>query len=192
MTIHPLAVGCLLVIAATLAPAWAHTPVHTRGAQPDHGNRGHAGVERPSRPDARRGQGLRARGGDLAVGRLDRDGDGRVSRHELELTGAGEGRQAALAQRLLHHFAAIDVDGDGAITRGEYIAWQAGTRTQREAARAQQARQRFVQADLNGDGHLSRVEVAEAMPHLVAAFAWLDSNGDGVLSASELQRQGAD
>lgn len=116
--------------------------------------------------------------------RLDTDGDGRLSRAEVDAAKAGrEGRP----NRLAEHFAAIDANRDGFVVRSELHAWHQAQRPQREAQMRKRLDERFAAADLNGDRKLSRVEVDEKMPRLAKRFAWMDDNRDGFLSRAELQ-----
>jgi len=124
------------------------------------------------------------------IERADGDGDGRLSRAELESAEAahasvrpegGRGRKHSL----LADFDAIDANKDGHLVRGELRAWHERMRPQREAEHAQRTNERFAEADLNRDGKLSRVEVDEKMPHAAKQFAWMDENRDGFLSREE-------
>jgi len=126
----------------------------------------------------------------MGIARLDQDGDGRISRAEIEAAAAGRGERPGRRGHgwLLENFDAIDANGDGLIARSELRAWQQAQRPLREAERERRFNERFNAADLNGDGRLSRVEVQEKMPRLMASFAWLDENGDGFLDRSELSR----
>lgn len=69
---------------------------------------------------------------------------------------------------------AADTDGDGKVSRAEYIA--AATRGKGDPAR------RFARLDRNGDGVIDRQEIASM---LARRFARLDTDHDGVLSPSE-------
>lgn len=125
------------------------------------------------------------------IARLDADGDGRISRAELEQATAARGGDHGGRQGLAQHFDAIDADRDGQIVRGELRAWHARQLPQRRAEMAERADQRFAAADLNGDGKLSRVEVEEKIPRLAKSFAWMDESRDGFLSREELRPQRA-
>lgn len=138
--------------------------------------------------------------------RLDRDGDGRLTRGErpnrmhhrghgqrggmarLDADGDGRISKSELGERgpLARDFAAIDANGDGFIVRSEVSAWQAKQRPIREQARRAKFDTMFAAADLNRDGKLSRVEASEKMPRLEKRFAWMDDNRDGFLSRDEL------
>lgn len=154
----------------------------------------------------------RVHGGGMGVARLDADGDGRISRAEVEQAmqarteraaqraerrgRAGQEQRGSRGQRaagaggwLLEQFDAIDRNSDGYIVRAELQAWHQAQRPQREAERERRFQERFSAADLNGDGLLSRMEVEEKMPRLLASFAWMDDNRDGFLSPDELRPQ---
>ena len=178
-----------------------------------------AGKQRPAASDrvetsetpARRGGKHRHRGHRFAhmgyaghgagIARLDTDGDGRISRAELEQAMQARAERGARGQRgprghrgagggwLLENFDAIDANRDGHVVRSELHAWQQAQRPQREAERERRFNERFDAADLNGDGRLSRIEVDEKMPRLSASFAWMDDNRDGFLSRGELKPQ---
>ena len=137
-------------------------------------------------------------GNGAGIARLDTDGDGRISRAELEQAAQARGERGARGHRghrgagggwLLGNFDAIDANNDGYVVRAELHAWQQARRPQRKAERERRFNERFDAADLNGDGRLSRIEVDEKMPRLSASFAWMDDNRDGFLSRGELKPQ---
>lgn len=78
--------------------------------------------------------------------------------------------EARHARKLL----AADTDGDGKVSRAEFLA--AGKGGKADPAK------RFVKLDANGDGTLDKAEI-DAM--LSRRFKHLDTNGDGLLSADE-------
>lgn len=140
--------------------------------------------ERPQRKHRGHGGKHRGHGGFGHPERLDTDGDGRLSRAEVDAAKAGrDGRP----NRLAENFAAIDANRDGFVVRSELHAWHQAQRPQREAQMRKRLDERFAAADLNGDRKLSRVEVDEKMPRLAKRFAWMDDNRDGFLSRAELQ-----
>ncbi|WP_294353741.1 EF-hand domain-containing protein [uncultured Sphingomonas sp.] len=69
---------------------------------------------------------------------------------------------------------AADTDGDGKVSRAEYLA--AATRGKGDPAR------RFARLDRNGDGVVDRQEIASL---LARRFARLDTDHDGVLTPTE-------
>lgn len=69
---------------------------------------------------------------------------------------------------------AADTDGDGKVSRAEYIA--AASRGKGDPAR------RFARLDRNGDGVVDRQEIASL---LARRFARLDTDHDGVLTPTE-------
>ena len=133
------------------------------------------------------------------IERLDKDGDGRVSRAEFD-AGQAE-REARMArfrkpagdgdakrpQRKALDFAAVDANKDGYIVRSELRAHHERMRPQLEAERAKRFAASFAAADLNRDGKLSRIEVDEKMSRLGKRFAWMDDNRYGFLDKAELQ-----
>ena len=78
--------------------------------------------------------------------------------------------QARHAKKLM----AADTDGDGRVSRAEFIA--AAKAGKRDPAK------RFTKLDRNGDGMLDRSEI-DAM--LARRFKRIDSNGDGLISPKE-------
>lgn len=132
----------------------------------------------------------RHRGG---IERADADGDGRISRAELEQAEADRGKPEGTRggkRGMLADFDAIDANKDGHIVRGELRGWHERMRPQREAEHAKRSNERFAAADLNRDGKLSRVEVDEKMPRMAKQFAWMDENRDGFLSREESNPHG--
>lgn len=129
------------------------------------------------------------RGPGAGIARLDTDGDGRISRAELEAADSRRGRGHRGGGWLLEQFDTIDADGDGHIVRSELRSWQQAQRQQRQAERARRFQERFDAADADGDGRLSRAEVDAKMPRLSASFAWMDEDGDGYLSREDLRPQ---
>lgn len=97
-----------------------------------------------------------------------------------------------------HNLAAADADGDGQITRAEAQAARAAmferldadhdgyiTEAERTAAREQhRPRRGMAMLDTDSDGRISRAE-HDAAP--MRMFDRHDANGDGVLSAEEIQ-----
>lgn len=140
--------------------------------------------ERPQRRHGHRGGKRPQHGAQRDHARLDTDGDGRLSRAEVEAGATGRGKRA---NPLVEHFAAIDANRDGYLVRSEIRAWHERQRPQREAQMRKRFDERFAAADLNGDGKLSRVEVDEKMPRLSNRFTWMDDNRDGFLSRDELR-----
>ncbi|WP_238560218.1 EF-hand domain-containing protein [Sphingomonas sp. Mn802worker] len=88
-------------------------------------------------------------------------------------TGRGLTLQAFTAKRERRMLAA-DTDGDGKVSKAEFLA--AATKGKGDPER------RFAKLDRNGDGFIDRQEIAAMSAR---RFARLDTNGDGVLSAAE-------
>lgn len=131
--------------------------------------------------------------------RLDKDGDGRISRAEFD-AGKAEREQRMAARgadsarmggktRHAFDFAAADGNRDGYLVRSELRAYHERQRPEREAEFAKRSAERFAAADINKDGKLSKLEVGEKMPRLEKSFAWMDENRDGFLSQAELKPQ---
>ncbi len=99
----------------------------------------------------------------MAFDRFDSNDDGVISRAEFD---------AHVAARE----AAIDANGDGAVTYEEAKAF-------RDAQREARARARFQRLDKDGDGVVS---TAETSARLVKMFDFLDANDDGQVDRDEL------
>jgi Ca2+-binding EF-hand superfamily protein len=106
-----------------------------------------------------------------AGGRLDRDGDKRVSLAEL---------QAAQAER----FTRLDTNRDGQLTRDERQAGRQAMRAERAAQRVERQAEMFSRRDADRDGGLS---LAEAPKKIGPHFAHVDADRNGRLSPQELQ-----
>ncbi|MDG4648613.1 EF-hand domain-containing protein [Roseibacterium sp. SDUM158017] len=108
--------------------------------------------------------------------RFDLDGDGSVTRAEME--GAREAR-----------FAAADANGDGVLDREELIA-AAAERTARGVDRM------LGRVDADGDGAISRDEMSAMQRRRAgggpaAMFERLDADGDGAITQAELDEMAA-
>jgi hypothetical protein len=105
--------------------------------------------------------------------KLDKDGDGLVSRAEAEV---------AASERALERFDAIDANKDGYVSKDELDAKKA----ERSAAIKQRANEHWKSADTDGDGMISKEEAEAGMPMLSRRFDSLDANGDGYISRDEM------
>lgn len=168
--------------------AAAHPWLATRFDELDRNRDGR--LDASERP-AYKGHGKR---GGMGLQRMDRNGDGRVTRVEYDAAQAAWAtkRQAAGATGAKHArapvaFDTIDTNRDGVIVEAEWRAHHERMRPQREAEARAKFERRFVAADINRDGKLGRVEVSEKMPRLAERFDALDANGDGFLSRDELR-----
>jgi len=91
------------------------------------------------------------------------------------------------APRIARDFANLDADEDGRITREEMHAqMQARHAATREEHRAR-AEERYRSADTNGDGALDLAEAQLGMPRMAEHFAEIDADADGLVTREELQ-----
>ncbi|MFN4157438.1 MAG: EF-hand domain-containing protein [Gemmobacter sp.] len=102
---------------------------------------------------------------------LDTDGDGRITREEM---------QAQRAARV----AALDADGDGKITLEELKAHHM---RQAEDRAERMARRMIESMDSDGDGALSAAELAAGPAPMMAMFDRIDTDGDGAISKDEAE-----
>jgi Ca2+-binding EF-hand superfamily protein len=105
---------------------------------------------------------------------LDKDGDGRLSREEI---------QQDSADRAGRHFDRLDQDDDGFVTQDEMRAAHAKCR---EAMQARME-EHFRSADADGDAALSREEAEKSMPRLAKRFDVIDADKDGRVTREEMQ-----
>ena len=108
--------------------------------------------------------------GPLSIAAYDADGDGLVTRAEVEA------RKAA-------RFAEADADGDGGLSADELVSLREIVRRETEGGRMQAMIDRF---DDNGDGLLQATEIEDRTPRLQPLFDRLDADGDGAISQAEL------
>lgn len=122
------------------------------------------------------GMGMMGMGGDGMrpdFQELDADGDGRLTRAEME-----KYRQA--------RFAKADTDGDGKLSRAEIDAQIAA----RQAAMRERMLDRMIGwRDVDGDGMLSPDEMRADRG--LRMFAGMDADRDGTISADEFDEMGA-
>jgi Ca2+-binding EF-hand superfamily protein len=120
-----------------------------------------------------------AKSDDPGFNKLDRDGNGQLSRTE-----------AARNSYLVKRFKEADKDGDGKLSRTEYLTVMTkkdlGTVKDKATGedRAKSDDPGFNNLDRDDDGKLSRTEAARN-PYLVQRFKEADRNGDGKLSRFE-------
>jgi Ca2+-binding EF-hand superfamily protein len=132
---------------------------------------------------------------DAAFKKADTDGDGALSRAEVEKA----------MPRMAKDFDAIDGNKDGKITQDEIRARMQARMAERRkdhgkggpdgagpgADRREQGKKRFEEqfkkADTDGDGALSRAEVEKAMPRMARDFDAIDGNKDGKVTPDEIR-----
>lgn len=83
-------------------------------------------------------------GAQSMFGKLDADGDGRVTAAEMDAAQSGAGGSAGPAMSSAEKIKTIDTDGDGALTAAEHEKGSRGM---------------FTRMDTNGDGNLSAEEM---------------------------------
>lgn len=116
-----------------------------------------------------------------AFDQLDADGDGFIGADEVP---------AQLAERFGQAVARADRDGDGKLSRREWLAISRRLAASQQPPADPQATRQTVRRllnrfDRNGDGRLTE---AEAPPRLAENFARADADGDGQLGPQELAR----
>lgn len=143
-------------------------------------------------------------------GKLDADGDGSITKAELEAAPKPEGRggKAPDAARMLQDF---DGDGDGAITQSEMTSGfqRVDARMQSQFLRMQEAGggrgpggpggeppsidEMFGKLDADGDGSISKTELENGKPEAAsdrppsdAERMLADLDGDGAISKEEM------
>lgn len=109
-------------------------------------------------------------------GRMDEDGDGKVSYEEFSRVGERMGRE---------RFGRMDADGDGFLTKDEFAE---GRRGPHGGGRGPGSGG-FEALDADGNGTLSMEEMKARRPHMTQErFDRLDGNGDGAVSREELMQ----
>jgi Ca2+-binding EF-hand superfamily protein len=87
------------------------------------------------------------------------------------------------APRMAEHFTEIDANGDGLITKEEMQAARGKLRQEMQA----RGEERFRSADADGDGKIDLAEAQTSMPRAAEHFGEIDANGDGFLTHDELR-----
>jgi len=139
----------------------------------------------------------------------DSDGDGALSLDEFRAVGpSGEYEPHVLADGSLSQdpldqilgkadraFAAADADQDGKVTAEELGAVMTAFGRQLSAASHATMAVTLMSQDLDASGGLSKAEIGDASKPWLdtdSAFATLDADGDGELSAAELEARASD
>ena len=112
----------------------------------------------------------------------------KMQRHFAELDKNGDGTisrdEAAAHKGLAKHFDAIDANKDGKLTKDEMQAYRAT----RHAEQAEKFDKKFKAADKDNDGALTKAEAEAAkLRHVVERFDQLDTNKDGKVTRDELR-----
>src|ERR1700716_1332796 len=116
------------------------------------------------------------------------DKDMKMQRHFAQLDKNGDGAisrdEAAGHKALAGHFDEMDADKDGKLTREEMQAYRASMHGKHMA----KFDEKFKAADKDGDGALTKAEAdAAKMPGLVKHFEQIDINKDGKVTKEEMQ-----
>lgn len=114
---------------------------------------------------------------------MDANGDGAVSREEMQAAG-----QARRAERADRRFARLDADSNGAVSRAEFDAGMAahGARGPRaERAGRGGGRHGPMRPGARDKAERGPVVIADARARLTEQFARLDANRDGMATADE-------
>ncbi len=98
--------------------------------------------------------------------RFDTDGDGKLTRAEIE---------AERAKRM----AMFDTDKDGALSLDEFQPMWNDLMRQRMV-------QRFQRHDTDGDGKITQAEIDR---HMSRIMTWMDRNDDGMIDKSDMRRK---
>lgn len=129
------------------------------------------------------GEGDRATRAAERFKRADADGNGSLSRAEMEKA----------APHMARHFDALDANRDGQVTPAEIDDWRKSRAARAEGTQAERiARARagfdahFKKADSDGDGALSKAEADKGMPRLAGKFDRIDADRDGKITRQEV------
>ena len=121
-----------------------------------------------SQPGGRSGGNL-----DALMAQMDADGDGAISRTEMD---------AAQSKR----FASLDADGDGLVSEAEFVdAVKERGRGRMAERMSERMAQRFAQTDADGDGFATEAEFTDAGG---VRFDRMDADGDGLVTADEMRQ----
>lgn len=104
----------------------------------------------------------------------------------LDTDGDGAVSQAeaqAGAPRMAEHFVKLDTDGDGRVTDEEMQAARARHREEMQA----RGEERYRSADTNGDGSIDLAEAQTSMPRAADRFVDIDADGNGLLTREEMR-----
>lgn len=121
----------------------------------------------------------------LSVSAMAGGGDCQQNMTRLDAEGAGAGQISASehAAQATKRFQAMDLNNDGRLTDAEIDASH-GAESMVWAKHRMSAAEKIAQLDADEDGALTRAEYASGSQKM---FKRLDLNGDGTLSAREMQ-----
>jgi calcium-dependent protein kinase len=124
-------------------------------------------------------------------GRIDADGNGRISREEFQLAVAShvDSCKDGMHTWVEDMFDAIDTDGSEGI---EYTEWLAAAISETASRCDQAVHAAFRTFDVDGDGYIDAVELAHVLAQtpeeIVTILPEFDMNGDGVIDFEEFKK----
>jgi Ca2+-binding EF-hand superfamily protein len=126
---------------------------------------------------------------DKMFSKIDADGDGKITKAEMEQAFANRPGGTQKADQL---FAAMDPDGTGSITKDQFAAGM--QKMHRHGAKPPSADDLFGKADADGDGKVTKDELEKAMANAPGGtaradkmFSAMDTDGSGDVSKSEME-----
>lgn len=130
---------------------------------------------------------------------LARDGDDKVKRHgmrgapfefsDVDLNGDGQLSRDELEAHAKARFEAADTNGDGVLSADELAAQTSQERQERMVKRTERM---IKKRDTNGDGVLSFDEMQPTGDRFERMMKHMDANGDGVITEDEINNARAE